>query len=292
MNFKKTLRTILLAITPTFLYPIIRRIVTSSFAHYLDTHTSISFFSPTWNMIQSGPFAGIYLYYDSTSTFWSKEAQEGMHDKDIFSFLLKINLQGKTVFDIGAHIGLNSLCYAKMVGQNGRVIAFEPNSINRDRMRINLSHNLQLKKIITISALAISNKNGSDDFFMTNAIEDGTSSGSVIGSIKDTSEKLRYENEYGFKRMKVRTSTLDSFVTKTRIHPDLIKIDVEGAETLVLEGALKTIQKYKPLILIELHTILNGHTVTALLSRFSYTFTVLRTESDGRTFIAAISNEK
>lgn len=291
MMLKKTVRTILLAITPTFAYPVIRNIVFSRAAHFLEKNTSLSFFSPQWNKVKSGPFAGIKVYYDPSANFWSSEAQDGMHDKEIFDFVLKKNLRGKTVFDIGAHIGFNTLCFAKLVGPKGNVVAFEPNVFNRERMEMNLSENAVLAKRITVVDYAVSNKNGTSEFLFTNAIEDGTSSGSAIASTKNEKLREQYENEFKYEKKKVKTISLDSYVEKSEYIPNLIKIDVEGAEAFVLEGARTVLRKYKPILLIELHTILNGHTVTALLAEYSYTFTTLQVEDDGRTFIAALPHK-
>lgn len=291
MDYKKTIRNILLDVTPTFTYPLIRRIVTSPFAQYLENRANLSFFSPQWTEIKNGPFAGIQLYLDPSSNFWRNETSDGMHDADIFSYILKKRMEGKVVFDIGAHIGFNTLCFAKLVGEKGKVIAFEPNVFNRRRMKMNLSKNFELAKCIVLSPVALSNKNGSVLFHFSNAIEDGTSSGSVIESAMGEKQKEVYKT-YGFQKVRVKTQTLDSYVKAAGIHPDLIKIDVEGAETLVLEGARKTLQSYHPTLLIELHTILNSHLVTKILAEYSYRFTTLRTESDGRTFIAAVSVKK
>jgi FkbM family methyltransferase len=288
MNIKKTVRSVLLAIAPTFTYPILRKIVTSPLALFLERNTPLSFFSPNWNEIKSGPFKGISVYYDASSNFWTGEAVNGMHDSEIFDFVLKRKLKGKTIFDIGAHIGFNSLCFAKIVGKKGKVVAFEPNAFNRKRMILNLNHNPNLSQIIIVSSIAISNKNGEDVFYFSNAIEDGTSSGSAIGSATDKQRKELYE-QYRFEKTKVQTSTLDKYVEDFGYKPDLIKIDVEGAETLVLDGAMRVLKKFKPVFLIELHSILNGHTVTEILSKNSYLFTTLRVENDGRTFIAAVA---
>lgn len=60
-----------------------------------------------------------------------------------------------------------------------------------------------------------------------------------------------YPEDPEFEKLTVKTQRLDDLVEKHGLKPRLIKIDVEGAELLVLRGAAKTIKEYKPLILVE-----------------------------------------
>jgi len=69
--------------------------------------------------------------------------------------------------------------------------------------------------------------------------------------------------------------------------PFLIKIDVEGAEHLVLEGGKKFIKQYKPIILLEIHSIFNMMKCYEFFSDLNYKLELLQQEPDGRCFIAA-----
>ncbi len=62
-----------------------------------------------------------------------------------------------------------------------------------------------------------------------------------------------------FERLTVKTQRLDTLVEQHGLKPRLIKIDVEGAELLVLRGAEKTIRKYKPIILVEHGSAAEGY---------------------------------
>ncbi|HEY4500528.1 MAG TPA: FkbM family methyltransferase, partial [Candidatus Paceibacterota bacterium] len=96
-----------------------------------------------------------------------------------------------------------------------------------------------------------------------------------------------------FVKTKVRTFTLDS-IKELGVDraPDIIKIDVEGAEALVLKGARKTITKHRPLILLEIHSIINMFNVLSFLASVSYETEMLKKEKDGRCFIEARSKKQ
>lgn len=53
------------------------------------------------------------------------------------------------------------------------------------------------------------------------------------------------------KAIEIDLTTIDKYVEKTGVVPNFIKVDVEGAEEFVLQGAKETIQKYRPILIIE-----------------------------------------
>jgi FkbM family methyltransferase len=281
MANKTQIRSLLVSFTPPILYPVIRSImnVSSGFRG--------SFYSPTWNMIEKGPFKGIQLFFDATTGTGEKELLTGKYDSYFFTYLKKLPVKGKTFFDIGAHIGSSSLPFAQLVGPKGKIVAFEPNIYNFERLRMNIEKNLSLAPRIEVHNIAVSNKNGHENFVFSSNIDDWTSSGSFLSSAHTAMQKDVYEDQLGFKRVQVKTTTLDSFVkTHTQI-PDYVKVDVEGAEIFVLQGAQDILLKHKPILFIELHSIFNGYKVTELLKELRYTLTLLHEEKDGRCFIVA-----
>ena len=66
-----------------------------------------------------------------------------------------------------------------------------------------------------------------------------------------------------------------------------MKIDVEGAEYLVLEGGTGLLEKYRPTLLIEIHSVLNMKNVSKILAKYNYAFEVLKEDRKSRCFIAA-----
>jgi len=241
---------------------------------------------PSWHTIKDGPLSGIRIYSPNKGGFG--EMISGNYDKFFSDYIAKLPLEGKTVFDIGAHIGFSSLVFAKAVGKKGKVYAFEPNRPNAERLKKILSENQELGKRVTLEEIAISDKPGKEEFVFGDQVDEGTSSGSFISSANTIWEKGIYD-EIGFKRAIVETASLDSLSNTRNISdaPAVIKIDVEGAEYLVIRGAKKFLKKNRSIILMEIHSIFNMLETTEGLREAGYGIELLSQESDGRCFIAA-----
>lgn len=138
---------------------------------------------------------------------------------------------GSTVFDVGAHVGYYTVLAAVLAGPRGRVFAFEPNPANHSF----LQRHVALNRLgnVTIENAAVSDRNG------TAAFAFGTGSGT--GRL-DSGGTLN-----------VRTLRLDDFCSERGVHPQFLKIDVEGAELDVLRGAAATIAANHPVIFLSTH---------------------------------------
>lgn len=246
-------------------------------------------YTPSWRTLTEGELTGCELFVDSHGM--AENMLAGNYDTFFINHLKKINLTGKVVFDIGAHIGFDTLFFAKAVGEKGKVFAFEPNTANKERLDLIVTHNKELSNRIKTYTVAISNKRGEEEFIFTDKVDQGTSSGSFIEGAHTLWEKSIYEREIGFKRTTVQTISLNevSSIGITDV-PSLIKIDVEGAEYLVIEGAKNLIKKFRPILFIEIHSIFNMLRVGENLKELNYKTELLREESDGRCFIAATPN--
>lgn len=150
--------------------------------------------------------------------------------------------KGDTFVDVGAHMGWYSLNAASIVGNNGKVIAFEPNpscvvGFNKNTIGLNKYKNIILEKI------ALSDKAKIAEFWI------GDDMGGSL--VKENTERLTIDRSR-IESIKIKTKTFDSYIKKYNdLKIKLIKIDVEGAEVQVLKGAEKYLKKYKPDILIE-----------------------------------------
>jgi len=141
--------------------------------------------------------------------------------------------KGNVVYDIGAHVGYFSLFLGELVGESGRVLAFEPNPFNVKYLRQHLDMN-DINNV-DVFEFALSDENG-ESFFINK---------------KDTSTGCL--SSHGI--MRVETYTIDYLVDSGKIPPpDYIKIDVEGAELLVLKWARRTLEKYTPSIFLATHS--------------------------------------
>lgn len=160
-------------------------------------------------------------------------------------FLCDLSFQKQIVYDIGAHIGIYTCFFAHAVGSEGSVIAFEPNPNSYqeliEHIRINNFKNVTTKQI------AIGSNIGKATLLVP-AFD--SSRGSLISEGKSqiliTDEKV--------KSFEVRVDSLDHLIiTKDFNIPNFIKIDVEGAEIDVLQGAKQVLKRYKPKLFIEIH---------------------------------------
>lgn len=154
------------------------------------------------------------------------------------NYLKKTIKPGMVVMDIGAHVGFFTLLLADLVGNKGKVYSFEPYSKNVQLLRENVViNNLDWVEVIP---LALSDKVG-EVILHLNPINDGGHSLADLSNNPD----LRGWDTHNLIEV-VRTTTLDNFVQEKGIQKiDLIKMDVEGAETLVLEGAKNTLSMGK-----------------------------------------------
>ena len=140
------------------------------------------------------------------------------------------------LYEIGANIGFFVLIGARCVEPNGFVYAFEPHPKSVNQLRKNVS--LNKFQHIEITEAAVYDQNGT---LKLNLHPD--SDKSSIGSTR-TSENS----------VEVQSIRLDSWI-KNKRPPDVMKVDVEGAEIEVLQGAMKTIKQFRPTLIIEVHRI-------------------------------------
>jgi len=164
----------------------------------------------------------------------------GLIEPNEFYWLKNSLRPGQTFVDIGANMGTYTLFAAKKVGPHGTVVAIEPSS--RDFTR--LKDNVELNKITNVHLLqvAASNYDGEADLLVAT---DEHSGHNTLGAFGYSVPLQRKE--------KVRVMQLDHLVQQLQLtHLDVIKIDVEGAEYAVLQGATATIEQFNPSILLEL----------------------------------------
>jgi FkbM family methyltransferase len=146
--------------------------------------------------------------------------------------------EGHVAFDIGAHVGAVALVMAALCGQSGRVVAFEPDPAGRRGMAANFDINPGIRRA-DVEIAAVSDIAGQASFF-----SDG---GGCNSSLVEAAT-----GEENPEEMIVQTVTLDDFIARSGLHPDWVKIDVEGAEIRVLRGARKLLSG-EAQIVCELH---------------------------------------
>ncbi|MFZ2303670.1 MAG: FkbM family methyltransferase [Minisyncoccia bacterium] len=289
LNVLGNVKFVIKQITPPIVISIIKKNKVYIFSRRFISRSVAYKYTPTWRKITEGALSGCNFFADSQGIASNMIA--GNYDYFFTDYIKRINLEGKIIFDIGAHIGFDTLFFAKAVGEKGKVFAFEPNIHNKERLDLIIKHNEHLSGIISTYDVAISNKKGNVDFLFDDNIDGGTSSGSFIDDSHTIWEKDVYERDIGYKRTNVQTISLDEVSDLGIVEmPALIKIDVEGAEFLVIEGAKKLLKNNHPILLIEIHSIFNMLKVGEDLKELGYKIELLKEEVDGRCFIAATYN--
>ena len=159
---------------------------------------------------------------------------------------------GAVVYDVGANAGFFTLLASRLAGPSGSVYAFEP----MDRNLRYLREHLQLNAVpnVHIMPIAISDTNGTVRFA---AADDPAMGGlSATGGIE------------------VQSRTIDDLAATLPL-PTFIKMDIEGAEHAALSGAMETLRRARPVILLSEHGWEQHERCTALLRSLGYAITLL-----------------
>jgi FkbM family methyltransferase len=160
---------------------------------------------------------------------------------------LRHRFYGKGVqsVDCGANVGVLTVEWGRLMRDWGNVLAFEA----QERIYYALAGNVALNNLFNVKAVyaALSNKSGelmisSPDYNVAGSY------GSFELKHSANNEYIGQPIDYAKKDFSVQLVTIDQFNLQ---RCDLIKIDVEGMESEVLEGAWKTIKSYKPVLWVE-----------------------------------------
>jgi len=155
---------------------------------------------------------------------------------------------GAVVLDVGANLGAYTLLFAQWAGPTGRVFAFEPAPASLAGLRRHLELN-GVNDRVEVVAAAVSESSGSATFHVD---RHGGASGLFTATDAESTP------------VAVDTTTLDRFCAGRRLRPDVIKIDVEGAELEVLRGGRETLVSPAVTTFVEFHpAIWSARGVTA-----------------------------
>jgi FkbM family methyltransferase len=158
---------------------------------------------------------------------------------------------GDIVVDVGANVGAHTLFFAKAVGREGKVYAFEPQRLTFQILCANMALN-----------------------DITNAYCFQTAVGEHPGSI--VVPALNPEVRQNFGRVELGEPTQGETVERTTIdsltlpHCRLMKVDVEGMELSVLKGARRTIEQYRPFLYLENDRVEKSQSLIQYVHRLGY----------------------
>jgi FkbM family methyltransferase len=209
--------------------------------------------------IKSGAVAGYKWkrHHRFVNGYWL-----GMYEIPLQQAIVRELRNGDVFYDIGANAGFFSLVGTHCVGGKGRVFSFEPLPSNADAVEEIFAIN-DLTNCHLIRA-AVTDHGGQVSF--------STSDDSSTAHITSVSTRMKKET------FSVPALTLDDFIQKFP-SPNLMKIDVEGAELLVLKGAEKLLKSSTPpKLIIEVHETVNNTELVDFILNMGYSLFTLKRE--------------
>jgi FkbM family methyltransferase len=178
----------------------------------------------------------------------------GCYETELVTLLTKVLSPGMTFVDVGAQVGYFSIIAASMVTENGAVHSFEPDPESFSRLVENSYAYPWIRTYNTVVS------NSMDDIPFYRSPKAGESGWGAI-----------FDQDGVRAKITARSCTLDSWRSAQGIEKvDFLKIDVEGAECRVLEGAQDTIAKTRPLMWVEANEVClsrDAKSVSILLQR-------------------------
>lgn len=163
----------------------------------------------------------------------------GQWESWIEKHLMQMANEGDTVVDCGANMGYYSVILGRIIGESGKLYSFEPNP----RIYDILKKNLLINGLSGCTAfnMALNSKGKGNDFMWVKPHESG---GGFITRDKETDI-----SKDGFQKIDIKTGRLDD-VLPIKSQVDVMKIDVEGCEPDVINGAKKVIERSQNIKLV------------------------------------------
>jgi FkbM family methyltransferase len=247
--------------------------------------------APRWRQRMVAAFTRLYPFYSGgaklanhqlvsrlagrpkTSVVWAKSpggyVLSGLNDvvgQPVFFFgdldskitwvLGRILRPGDTALDIGANLGVYTLIMARAVGASGSIHAFEPNP----QVCATLLETLARNRVAQVKAheVALADRAG----VVSLAVPPGN---------KGSGSLIHHRSLSGAEKYNVRTAKLDDIVSEHGIRSlAAMKIDVEGSEPAVIAGGVRTIETFRPIIVMEVNDPAQRDSALGLLRSLDY----------------------
>jgi FkbM family methyltransferase len=150
---------------------------------------------------------------------------------------------GDVVYDVGANIGL----YTRFIAHFGasQIIAFEPMTENRKLLALNV-----VGLPVQIVPFALADQDGEEDFQVDDMMSGSAALDRVTGGLASAGRR-----QYGLPPLTERVGVTRLDGLPQLPPPNVIKIDIEGAEAMMLRGAIESLQRYRPRLVIEMHQV-------------------------------------
>jgi FkbM family methyltransferase len=206
----------------------------------------------------------------------------GVTEPDVQDALDRHLSPGATFYDIGASVGFFTIIAARIVGDGGRVLAFEP----RPEAAAMLRHNLALNHFsnVEVHECAVTDMAGRGELAVGEEL--------VWAALRQRGPDRVTP---GADAVEVETTTIDDVVRQGGEPPGVVKLDIEGGELPALNGMAETIRRHQPPIICECHGTFRD--VESLLRSFGYLVSLLdrsrRSETDdGIVHVLAVADSQ
>ena len=181
------------------------------------------------------------IYLDPSFFIEKWILEKGCWEPHVISYINSFLRPGQTCLDIGANAGYHTLLLAKIVGDAGQVLAFEPNDLTYTRLLRNMELNPHLAQVTRCYKNALGDKPAILRVYQAGQ----TGNAYVAESFKKELWNRGSESDY----TECEVLVLDNLLQGKPIH--FLKIDVEGMELEVLRGAKRSIIEHQPVIVYE-----------------------------------------
>lgn len=217
-------------------------------------------FSPTAPTVRQTKFNGFNLVVWANEYIGHRLLTVGSFEPDEIRLFPTFVRPGDNCVDVGANIGLHTTNLARAVGPTGRIFAFEP--VKKNALMVQLNCELNGFANVTVEAMPLSDKGGKT---LGATLPEGDSAYAFFAETPEGTPSV----------------TLDEYLVARGIQAvHFVKIDVEGAEMMVLRGARQLLSSHgRP------HTVV-VEVVTEYLARFSDTTTELMAVMQGHGYVA------
>lgn len=198
---------------------------------------------------------GITFDLDLNEAIDSNIYTSGSFEHELTMAIGVLTKPSDVVLDVGANIGCHTLRFSKLVGPDGRVFAFEPTGYACGKIKRNLALNAAFASNVTLERAAI-----------------------ALSSAKD--QKIRFKSSwrlYGpqieIPEESVDFVSVDDYVTRCGLsRVDILKIDVDGHESVVIASATNTIRTFLPIIFLEINDTADYRQMVRELCDLGYVF--------------------
>jgi FkbM family methyltransferase len=187
------------------------------------------------------PWPGVRFETDLTDRI-QRQMWAGTYEPHVRACFDALIEPGDVYFDVGGHIGYHAVAVAHRVGVNGRVCAFEADPVMYER----LAHNLGQFPWAQATHAAVWDHGGALIFERSPVAQE--SGWGTLSKVRDFGKGEHLE---------VRAISLDEWCREAHITQwDAMKLDAEGSELAVLQGAKEALEQYQPFMMIEINGIL------------------------------------